>query len=349
LTGGGTGGHVYPALEVGSLAREDGDEVRYFGSYRGLESTAAPNAGFDVFRVQAEPIPKLASLAGLRAVFSLLTSTRKVVEEFRRWRPDVLFATGGYSSGPSLRAAKSLGVPIVLLEQNSIPGRAIKMMGGHAHKICTVFKETCKYFPSGSIVQTGMPIRRELVERAARVEAHAAFTTLVTGGSQGARALNAAATKLVMDVAADDWIHVAGKTQYDETLKHKMSMPAGYKLVPFLESAEIAYALSNADLAIARAGCGTIAELALFGTPAIYVPLPSSFADHQTHNALEIERLGGGAVLPQAELTPQRLEREWRAWRNDEPRRAKARSALKAWAKPQAAQHVLQVVKEAAR
>jgi UDP-N-acetylglucosamine--N-acetylmuramyl-(pentapeptide) pyrophosphoryl-undecaprenol N-acetylglucosamine transferase len=344
LTGGGTGGHIFPALEVGRLAAESGDEVRYFGSHRGQERRAAAAAGFPFSATEAIPIPKLASVQGLKAVITLLRSSRHVVGEFRQWMPDVLFATGGYSSGPALRAARALDLPIVLHEQNSIPGRGTKSMAAAAAKICIVFVETYKHFPSEKTVLTGMPVRQQLVDAARSDCPGLPFTTLVTGGSQGARALNEAAIRSADGQSC--WIHITGPDLFGEM--RDLSKSSNYKVVPFLEANEMADVLGKTSLAIVRAGCGTIAELAIFGVPAIYVPLPTSFAGHQLHNAREIERIGGGSVVEQRDLSPRRLAEEWRAWRDDEPRRARASAALKAWAKPDAAAQVLAVVKGAA-
>ena len=347
LTGGGTGGHVYPALEVGRLAAEEGEEVRYFGSLRGIEGAACLAIGMPFFGVKAEPIPNLMSLSGMRSAIDLLKSSKKVAAAYAEWRPDVLLATGGYSSVPALRAAKRMRVPIVLLEQNSVPGRAIKSMGSAASKICTVFAKTAQFFDTSKIVVTGMPVRRELVARAPLERDATQFTTLAMGGSQGARALNTAVVDLAQTVGSDRWIHVAGPNLYDEVLSRKKSMPSGYELESFLDGDSMAAALGSADLAIARAGSGTIAELALFGVPTIFIPLPTSFAQHQHHNAREIEGLGGGTLLDQSDLG--RLESTWRKWRDDVELRERASLILKSWAKPEAARSVLQVVKEAAK
>jgi UDP-N-acetylglucosamine--N-acetylmuramyl-(pentapeptide) pyrophosphoryl-undecaprenol N-acetylglucosamine transferase len=345
LTGGGTGGHVYPALEVGRLAVEAGDDVRYFGSLRGIEGEAAKEAGIPFEGVPANPIPRLASLEGLRSVLQLLKSARTVRRQFEKWRPDALLATGGYSSAPALRAARSLHIPIILHEQNTVPGRSTKTMASAARKICIVFEKTYEHFPKEKTVQTGMPIRRELVEAASN-SSSSEFLTLIVGGSQGARALNAAVCELIQKVASDAWLHVAGPKLIDEVRATDLSMPAGYKLEAFLDTQSMASALSSADLAIARAGCGTIAEFAVFGLPAIFVPLPTSFANHQYYNAKEIEALGAATVLEQNDLS--QLESPWRNWRADEARRNDAAAKLRAWAKPDAAERVLQVVKEAA-
>jgi UDP-N-acetylglucosamine--N-acetylmuramyl-(pentapeptide) pyrophosphoryl-undecaprenol N-acetylglucosamine transferase len=326
------------------LAEESGDEVRYFGSHRGQESKAASEAGFKFTATEANPIPTLASFDGLRAIVTLFRSTRQVAAEFREWRPDVLFATGGYSSGPSLRAARSLHIPIVLHEQNSVPGRSTKSMASVASKICIVFSETRKHFPKERVVETGMPIRRQLVEASRLDLKKPCFTTLVAGGSQGARALNDAVIGAYTDEG--EWIHVTGPALFEDMKGMRKSHD--YKLVPFLQEAEMAAALSTASLAIVRAGSGTIAELALFGVPAIFVPLPTSFANHQLHNAREIEHIGGGTVIDQSQLTSEALAAEWRAWRDDVSRRAKATAALKAWSKPDAADRVFAVVKGAA-
>lgn len=349
LTGGGTGGHVYPALEVGRLALDAGDAVMYAGSLRGIEGGACAEAGIPFFGCEANPIPKLASVEGLSSVLTLLRTTREMKRKLQDWRPDVVLATGGYASAAPLRAAKALQIPIVLHEQNSVPGRAIKMMGQSARKICTVFKKTGSFFPADRVVETGMPIRRELIDGSRSPRSQAGFVTLAMGGSQGARRLNQAVVELAQKVGEGQWIHIAGPKLYEEVLAAKKSMPAGYELESFLDSDSMAAALSNADIAIARSGCGTIAELAAFGVPAIYIPLPTSFANHQLHNAQEIEALGGGRVIEQQSLTPELLRSIWLSWRGDTERRQAAARSLRAWAKPDAAHRVLEVVKEAAR
>jgi len=324
------------------LAADSGHDVRYFGSYRGQEGKAAEDAGLQFSGTEAGPIPKLASIQGLQAVLTLFRSAKQVAAEFHQWRPDVLFATGGYSSGPALRAARSMRIPIVLHEQNAVPGRATKSMANAAAKVCIVFEKTSTYFPNEKIVVTGMPVRWQLVDAAGTHRPRTEFATLVTGGSQGARALNEAATHAAAG-SGEAWLHITGNQLFDEVADKSNSN--NYRVVPFLDANEMAQALSMSSLAIVRAGCGTIAELALFGIPAIYVPLPSSFANHQMYNAQEIERIGGGSILDQAQLTPKSLRSAWQAWRDDEPRRVTAAAALRHWSKPEAGQAVFDVIK----
>jgi UDP-N-acetylglucosamine--N-acetylmuramyl-(pentapeptide) pyrophosphoryl-undecaprenol N-acetylglucosamine transferase len=218
------------------------------------------------------------------------------------------------------------------------------MMGRTAASICTVFEKTDQYFPADKVVRTGMPVRSELAPTEPPADSQG-FTTLALGGSQGARAVNQAVVEIA-GAAGDEWQHVAGPKLYDEVRSSLPSMPDGYKLESFLDAGGMKRALESADLAIARSGSGTIAEFALYGLPAIYIPLPTSFANHQLHNAREIEAIGGGQVVEQSRIAD--LGRVWKEWRDDASRRERAATALRNWAVPDAAQRVLQVVKEAA-
>lgn len=347
LTGGGTGGHVFPAVEVGRLALDEGHEVRYYGSERGIEGKSAAAAGITFTAYPAEPIPRLLSPRGLRAAIQLLRSSSKAANDLSSWKPTVLFATGGYSSGPALRAARKLGIPIVLHEQNSIPGRATRMAGTTAAKVCIVFEETGRFFPLERVVRTGMPVRRELRAFAGHARVGGGFLTLITGGSQGARALNQLASGLVQSASrdGDGWLHIAGPKLVSEVEKRSSS----HEIVDYLEASEMADALARSSLAICRAGSGFIAELALFGLPAIFLPLPTAFANHQLHNAKEIQSLGGGDVVEQEAATPEGLAELWSAWRDNADRRRLASEALLRWAVPDATERVFAVVKEVAR
>jgi UDP-N-acetylglucosamine--N-acetylmuramyl-(pentapeptide) pyrophosphoryl-undecaprenol N-acetylglucosamine transferase len=351
VSGGGTGGHVYPALEVAKLAQTEGHDVVYVGSLKGLEGAACKAAGVPFAAFWAEPIPRLASAHGVKTALRTLLSAKRAKRFLRKWGPDVLFSTGGYSAGPVGAAARAMGLPIVLLEQNSIPGRTNRMMGAAASKVCIVFDETAKFFPNRSVL-TGMPVRQSLSQAADAGTSHSGFFTLCYGGSQGAAVLNEAVLNMAMRVGGKDleWLQITGPSLFEGAAKAKERVchPEQFTVKAFLTAEEMSEAYQSADLAIVRAGCGTIAELALFGIPAIFVPLPHAHADHQYHNAVAIEELGGGTVIRQSDLTPERLEAAWRAWHDNPAGRKAAHQALKRWAKPSATHDVLEVIKDAA-
>jgi UDP-N-acetylglucosamine--N-acetylmuramyl-(pentapeptide) pyrophosphoryl-undecaprenol N-acetylglucosamine transferase len=357
VTGGGTGGHVYPALEVARYAVSQGWEVAYFGSVRGMESRAAQVAGIPFHGFRSSPLGRPWSPAGLRSLLGMLRSSSQAKVAIRHWQPNAVFSTGGYAAAPVLNAARSLGIPIVIHEQNSVPGRTNRLASRFAKAVCVVFEETCRYFPDKATV-TGMPLRRELLEAAAgspvRVPGQGErFLTLALGGSQGSAALNEAVLTLATHVGTDaeEWLQVCGPSQFESCARalQRIAPPPHFKQKPFLEVNELVEAYRRADLAITRAGTGVLCELSLFGIPGIFVPYPYAHADHQLHNAEAIAKLGGGTVLPQSELTPERLTTAWRHWRENEEGRRNASEALRGWVIRNATARIWNIITEVAR
>lgn len=350
VTGGGTGGHVYPALEIAKAFSAAGADVTYFGSLRGIERDACEKANVRFFGLQSAPLGKPWTPSGLAGYFRLAQSIAKARRAFASNKPDCVFSTGGYAAGPSLQAARSLGIPVVLHEQNAIPGRTHRIAAKFAERICGVFEETGEHFPS-KFVRTGMPIREELIEASKSRTDNPEFQTLCIGGSQGASALNEAVLSLALRVGEQyRWLHVSGPKLYEATATaaERLSAQSGYRVVPFLDAPAMASALSASALAIARAGAGVVSELALFGIPAIFVPYPLAHADHQTHNAAAIVKIGGASLIAQSDVTPERLETEWTAWARDEGRRMTAASSLRNWSIPDATERVRRIIEEVA-
>lgn len=357
VTGGGTGGHVYPALEVARYAMSQGCEVAYFGSVRGIESRAAQKAGISFQGFRSSPLTRPWSPTGLRSLLGILRSSSQAKVAMRHWQPNAVFSTGGYAAAPVLNAARSLGIPIVIHEQNSVPGRTNRLASRFAKAVCVVFEETCHHFPENALV-TGMPMRRELLEAAAGSPVHATgarnrFFTLALGGSQGSTALNEAVLTLATHVGTDaeEWLQVCGPSQFESCARalQRIAPPPHFRQKPFLEVDDLVDAYGRADLAITRAGTGVLCELALFGIPGIFIPYPYAHADHQRHNAEIISKLGGGTVLLQSELTPERLTKAWRAWRQDEQKRRNASDALRDWVIRDATVRIWNIIKEVAR
>jgi UDP-N-acetylglucosamine--N-acetylmuramyl-(pentapeptide) pyrophosphoryl-undecaprenol N-acetylglucosamine transferase len=197
-----------------------------------------------------------------------------------------------------------------------------------------------------------MPIREVLRRKSGNVQQQEGpMMTLCLGGSQGAAALNEAALTLAIRADADwRWVQVSGPDLYDAASKtaERLCAPAGYQLRAFLEADEMAEALVNASLAISRSGAGTVCELALFGVPAIFVPYPFAQGNHQFHNAEAIREIGGASVVRQSDLSPEKLESEWRGWATNKERRDAARESLRNWAIPDAAERTLQVILDTA-
>jgi len=312
LTGGGTGGHVYPALEVAREARSRGWEVRYLGSKRGQEGPACRKERLEFEAFPAEPLVSLRTPRGWRALARLLRSSLLAKRSLRRARPDFVFATGGYSAAPVLRAAQSLRIPYGLHEQNAVPGRTIRIAGPRAAFVATVFRAAEDRLPGCRVVRTGMPVRAELRRAAANRDPAKADRILVVGGSQGSVAINevALATGARMTRPQVRWTHVCGRANFDACFHTftNLGLPPEYELKAFLEAAEMAAEYSRARLVVGRSGAGTLSELAAFRLRSVLIPYPGAFAQHQLYNAREFEAMDAARILQQEELTPASLE-----------------------------------------
>jgi UDP-N-acetylglucosamine--N-acetylmuramyl-(pentapeptide) pyrophosphoryl-undecaprenol N-acetylglucosamine transferase len=275
------------------------------------------------------------------------------------FQPDVVFSTGGYASAPVVSAAKSLRVPYVIHEQNSVPGRTNRILGQSATCVCTVFESTAQFFPNGRARHTGLPIRKELRQSAqgrlpmTHSIAKAAPIVLVMGGSQGSAAINdmALATAVRMSTTPVQWLHVTGAKHFEQTIasKDKMAVRSDYTVKAYLDADEMASALFSCSLAVCRSGAGTLAELAAFRKPSILVPFPTAFGGHQRLNALEFEKIGAAEVVEQSGLRAAVLETKIEGWLQDAGRRDRAAESLAAWDKPDAAERILGILEEAAQ
>ncbi len=332
LTGGGTGGHVFPALEIGRAAREAGADLVYLGSHRGMERDLAGPAQMEFVGFAAEPLWSLKTARGWKSLISLIQARREAKQWLRANPVDAVFSTGGYAAGPVMGAARSLGIPYVVHEANSIPGRANRMFATSAKAFTSVFWATAKVIPT--TVRTGQPIRRELREAANMRSDEPRKGILVVGGSQGAQAINEAILALKIDVPIT---LVAGAKNFDG-LKSRAS---GIDLRAFLAASEMAAAYRSAELVIGRSG-GSCAEFAAFQIPSILVPLPSSADDHQRVNARELVSIAGASLLEQSDLA--KLPAVIDGWLTDDARREHARHNLENWDCPNATADILNLL-----
>ena len=348
VTGGGTGGHIFPALEVAKLARLAGHDVRYFGSYRGQEraACAAIHLPFKAFHVG--PVYKPVSIRGARSVIKLLVASSAVTKSLRGDPPNVILGTGGYSSAPVMLAAKKCRLPTVIHEQNSVPGRTQLMAAKTAFRVCTVFEGSAKRFGSATVVRTGMPVRSEF--RAATNRQGTQI--LVMGGSQGSQTLNeeALATAGVLRPGSIEWFHITGKENFEHVKLASRELPSNvpYSVEAYLDGKEMAAAMAGASVAVCRSGAGTIAELAATRVPSVLVPYKFAFGDHQRVNAEEMTALGGATIVAQDNLTPQTLSSALEKWLDDPAACQSAGDALARWDLPDAAERILAIMVEAA-
>jgi UDP-N-acetylglucosamine--N-acetylmuramyl-(pentapeptide) pyrophosphoryl-undecaprenol N-acetylglucosamine transferase len=330
ITGGGTGGHLYPALAVAGLLRDSDPqvEVLFVGTGEGLESTVVPGAGYPFRQVEAVKWPRKISPRIFSAFLSLGKGYLQGLKIIREFYPSAVFATGGYVSVPLGLAAAREGVPLFLHEQNSVPGMANKLLARWARAIFTTFPVPKGAFPAKArLIHSGLPVRKEVLT-AERSEGlryfdldENAFTLLVTGGSRGARRINQVMQDIYREIAAGkisfegiQVIHLTGKDEY-KTYCHGLakigisSAKIGKLVIkPYLE--EMEYALAAADLVVSRAGAATLAEITARGIPAILVPYPFATGDHQHHNARMLEKEGAAILIKESELTPDKLLKE---------------------------------------
>lgn len=339
VTGGGTGGHVYPALEIAREATERGAEVHYFGSFRGQEGEASHKAGLAFSGFHVFPFHSLGSPRGWLSLLAAFRASRGAKKKLVAYGADVVFSTGGYSAAPVVLAARSLGIPFVIHEANSVPGKSNKLFMSRARSFTCAFRCTAQLYPSA--IRTGQPIRKEL-RRAATERKPGLPLVLVAGGSQGSAFLNEvgpSAARLVK--SSTQWLHSTGPAHI-ETVR-KRELPPEYRAEPFLDGGAMATALAAASLALSRSG-GTLAEYALFRLPSVLIPLPTSADDHQVHNAMEFAEMGVSTVLLQDQASPRAVAEAIDAWLGDSLKRQRAETGLADWDVPDATSRITELV-----
>ncbi len=327
IAGGGTTGHVSPGLAVADVLRSRGAEVLFVGTARGPESRIVPQAGFAFTEVDVIGRDRgTLTVRNARAVAKLLRATMRCLGIVSQFRPTVILGTGGYVSLPAAFAARLSAVPLVLHEQNSIPGLANRVAKRFAVAVGVSFPGSETFFGESAVV-VGNPVRAEIagLDRSAlREEAIHFFelvsdkpTLLVFGGSQGAQSINEAVIGAASDLRASGMqvLHLCGTEKLEATTaavgKLRLELADSdfiYRVVGYTDRMDLAY--SCADLALCRAGASTIAELAAVGLPALLVPLPFSLDNDQRHNAEAVVAAGGGRMILNADLTPDRVASE---------------------------------------
>ena len=302
IAGGGTGGHVTPALALGEALRSKGDEVLFIGSARGLESRLVPAAGFDLEILPSEQVMGRNLLGQIRGAFAILRSTFTARRILRRFDADAVISVGGYAAMPAALAAKLTSRPLFLVEPNAIPGRVNKLTARFARTVFVGFESTRGSLPSGpESLCVGVPLRRALYRAFAdRPEKGVPGTPLrvfVFGGSQGARQLNENVPDALSRLRKKsvEVFHQAGEADRADVEARYADLGLPAEVVAFEQEMPKRY--EWADLAICRAGALTVAELALAGMPALLVPYPFAADDHQSANARALEQAGAARSL----------------------------------------------------
>ncbi len=349
IVAGGTGGHVFPAIAVAERLRARGVPVVWLGTEAGLEARVVPAAGITLEPITVRGLRSKGLRGWLGAPFMVLRATLQALRILRRHRPRAVLGMGGYVSGPGALAAKLLGVPLLIHEQNAVAGFTNRKLKPLAAKVMTGFEGV--FGDDAKVVHTGNPVRRDIAalpER--RTSRDGALHLLVLGGSQGAQALNEtvpAALALLDPALRPEVLHQAGP-------KHLAAAETAYaaagieaRVVPFID--DMAEAYRWADLAVCRAGALTLAELAVAGVPSVLVPFPFAVDDHQTVNARHLVARDAAVLFPQDQLTPERLARLLSELLADRTQLQTMAANARSLGRPDAADRVAQLCLEAAR
>jgi UDP-N-acetylglucosamine--N-acetylmuramyl-(pentapeptide) pyrophosphoryl-undecaprenol N-acetylglucosamine transferase len=321
FAGGGTGGHLYPALALAEefRRRDPSVEVHFVGAQRGIESRVLPERGLPHTLLPFEPIRRAQPWQNWKLVPSFARSFLGLRRVFRTFSPDLVVGTGGYASGPVAGWAILHGVPVALQEQNSYPGFTTRRLAGRARQIHLAFPEAEHYLKPGprtEVLHNGNPIRPPdpAIDRQAARERFGLGegpVLLVVGGSQGSRAINEALLAELRGVADGrlaarpeglQILWATGPTHYDSISSRltELEVDEWVKSLPYIE--EMPAALASADMAVSRAGAMALAELCAWGIPSILIPLPTAAANHQHHNAVALAGAGAAVLLPESDL-----------------------------------------------
>ncbi len=347
IAGGGTGGHLFPGVAIAEelRARDPSATITFVGTRRGIEARILPELGWPLELIEVTGLKTVGALGAIRGLFRVPRALWQARRLLKRLRPDAVIGVGGYASGPVVLAARLLGIPTAICEQNSIPGLTNKLLGRVVRGVFLSFDESRRFFKPKKILMTGNPVRRELLQRLLAPTARdpsAKVHVLVSGGSQGAVAVNELASGALIALASDHALvitHQTGEKDLEATAARYRTAGVDADCRAFIKDMASTYAA--ADLVIGRSGATTVAELAIAGVPAVFIPFPTAADNHQELNAREMAAKGAALMFRQADLTASSLADALRPLLEDSSRRATMGEAMRALAKPGAAAAVI--------
>ncbi len=324
LSGGGTGGHIYPAIAIAKeiQRRHPDTQFLFVGASDRMEMEKVPQAGFEIEGLWIAGIQRKLTVDNLMFPFKLISSLMKSRKIIKKFKPDVVIGTGGFASGPLLKMATIAGIPAVIQEQNSYAGITNKLLGKSVKKVCVAYDDMHRFFPAENIVKTGNPVRADLLDIESKRStafakydlSHSSKVVLVIGGSLGARAINDLIEKQ-LPIFKRKGVQVlwqTGKLYYD---KYKHHQADGVQVMAYIDQMDMAYAA--ADIIISRAGAGSVSELCIVGKATIFIPSPNVAEDHQTKNAQAIEKTGAAILIAEKDLD-KKFELVFKGLLNDE-------------------------------
>jgi UDP-N-acetylglucosamine--N-acetylmuramyl-(pentapeptide) pyrophosphoryl-undecaprenol N-acetylglucosamine transferase len=350
LSGGGTGGHIYPAISIANelKSRFPDAEFLFVGAKDKMEMQKVPQAGYKIEGLWIAGLQRKLTLQNMMFPFKLISSLWKSRQIINKFKPDVVIGTGGFASGPLLQVANSRNIPTVVQEQNSYPGITNKLLSKKANKICVAYENLERFFPKEKIVLTGNPVRQDLLEiDNKKSEAIAHFnlnankkTLLILGGSLGARRINQLIEKELEFIQSKDVqvIWQCGKFYFEEYKKYNNN---NVQVVAFIDRMDLIYAA--ADFVISRAGASSVSELCLVGKPTIFIPSPNVAEDHQTKNARAIVDKNGAILLKENELD-EKFETTFSNLISDESLQKELSQNIKSLAKPNATKDIVEEI-----
>jgi UDP-N-acetylglucosamine--N-acetylmuramyl-(pentapeptide) pyrophosphoryl-undecaprenol N-acetylglucosamine transferase len=345
MAGGGTGGHVIPAIAVAREIAREGHVAQFVGTERGVEARLVPAAGFPLAKIRVGGVKNLGVLTRLNSMFRLAIETVAQWRCFGVWKPAAVFSMGGYVAGPPVLAALARGVPVVVMEPNAVPGATNRWIAPWVRRALISFDETRRFFPPDRTELTGLPVRAEFFAIPPK-QPGPEFTVLITGGSQGSRTLNQA--------ARDSWqrfreaglpvrfILQTGTAMHNDLAKDFAATGLSGEVIPFI--ADMPAAFGQADLIVSRSGAGAVSELAAAGKPSILIPFPFAADDHQTKNAEALERAGAAIRSSDRDWNGASFFEAVRALQADTPKLRGMGDAARRLARPDSARRAAEIL-----
>ncbi len=339
IAGGGTGGHLFPGIAIAEelLKRNPDNRVLFIGTNRGLEKKVLGRMGFALKTINVEGLKGRGILKVVNSLMKIPGSLLESYRIIRSFRPDVVAGVGGYASGPAVLAARMMGIKTVIAEQNAVPGLTNRILGHFVHRVFVTFPDSRRFFPEGKTAVTGNPVRISFLKEAEAIVdiklrfmdtklrfmntklrfhefplRNRPFTILIFGGSQGARAINRKVVEsldsLVSLKGDIHFIHQTGESDRQSVEDAYQKRGFSAEVYPFI--IDMAETYNRADLLLCRAGATSLSEITAVGKASILIPLPSAAGDHQTKNALQMEKAGASVMIPEKSLDGPKLAQE---------------------------------------
>lgn len=349
IAGGGTGGHLFPGIAIAEafVGREEGNEVLFIGTEKGIEAKVLPGGRFLLRTIEAKPIKGKSLLEKGKAIWSFPKATSQACSVLKEFQPQLVLGVGGYASGPTLLAAFLLGINRAIQEQNVMPGMTNRMLKWFSQRIFVSFEEARKYFPEKKTLVTGNPIRKEFLdslrEDSRRIMNKGRFTLLVFGGSAGAHRINQTMVEALDPLLGIrpflKIVHQTGDEDFD--FVSRMYQRKGFEALvrPFFN--DLASYYQTSDLVICRSGASTVAELAVCGKAALLIPYPYAAHDHQLINAKKLVDLGAAKMILDQELNGRLIAQNILGLYEHPDERVRMEEAIRRLGRPRAAEEIV--------